>query len=231
MDLPGSSVHGILQKEYWSGLIFLSPRDLPDPGLKPGSPALQADIFFFTIWATREVLIWGSGLLQKTPQRHMDYFELKLLEKQLVQEEDSDPSFCAPWNQEMSLSCERQSLYLDTERHPRHQRQGIHGQEAHTNNPCYFLLTFVVPKALAFQPSLVAQRVKHLPAMQETQVQSLGWEDPLEKEMATHFSILAWRIPWMEEPSRLQSKRSQRVRHNWATSLSEQSPNSIYIFH
>ena len=186
--------------------------------LNPGLLHCRQIFFFFTIWATREVLIWGSGLLQKTPQRHMDYFELKLLEKQLVQEEDSDPSFCAPWNQEMSLSCERQSLYSDTERHPRHQRQGIHGQEAHTNNPCYFLLTFVVPKALAFQPSLVAQRVK--PAMQETQVQSLGWEDPLEKEMATHFSIRAWRIPWMEEPSRLQSKRSQRVRHNWATSLS-----------
>ena len=51
--------------------------------------------------------------------------------------------------------------------------------------------------------SLVAQRLKHLPAMRETWVQSLGWEDPLEKEMATHSSILAWRIPWMEEPGGL----------------------------
>ena len=51
--------------------------------------------------------------------------------------------------------------------------------------------------------SLMAQRVKRLPAMQETQVQPLGWEDPLEKEMATHSSILAWKIPWMEEPGRL----------------------------
>ena len=50
--------------------------------------------------------------------------------------------------------------------------------------------------------SLVAQRIKRLPAMQETQVQSLGWEDPLEKEMATHSSILAWRILWTEEPER-----------------------------
>ena len=56
--------------------------------------------------------------------------------------------------------------------------------------------------------------------MWETQVRSLGWEDPLEKEMATHSSILAWRIPWTEEPGRLQSTGSQRVRHNWATSLS-----------
>ena len=56
--------------------------------------------------------------------------------------------------------------------------------------------------------------VKCLPTMQETRVQSLGWEDPLEKEMATHNSILAWRIPWMEEPGRLQSTGSQRVRHD-----------------
>ena len=65
--------------------------------------------------------------------------------------------------------------------------------------------------------SLVAQMIKRLPAMQETRVQSLGWEDPLEKEMATLSSILAWRIPWTEEPGRLQSTGSQRVGHNWAT--------------
>ena len=59
--------------------------------------------------------------------------------------------------------------------------------------------------------SLVGQRLKHLPAMQETWVQSLGWEDPLEKEMATHSSILAWRIPRTEEPGGLQSTGLQRV--------------------
>ena len=59
------------------------------------------------------------------------------------------------------------------------------------------------------QASLVAQRLKHLPGMLEAQVQSLGWEDPLEKEMATHSSTLAWRIPWREEPGRLQSMGSQ----------------------
>ena len=68
--------------------------------------------------------------------------------------------------------------------------------------------------------SLLAQRVKCLPALRDTQVRSLVWEDPLEKEMATHSSILAWRIPWTEEPGRLQSMGSQRVRHEWATSLS-----------
>ena len=68
--------------------------------------------------------------------------------------------------------------------------------------------------------SLVAQTVKRLPAIWEARVQSLGWEDPLEKEMAPHSSTLAWEIPWMEEPGRLQSMGSQRVGHNWATSLS-----------
>ena len=62
--------------------------------------------------------------------------------------------------------------------------------------------------------SQVAQRVKCLLAMQETWVQSLGWEDPLEKEMAPHSRILAWRIPWMEQPGRLQSTGSQTVGHD-----------------
>ena len=68
--------------------------------------------------------------------------------------------------------------------------------------------------------SLVAQTVKRLPTIRETQVWSLGREDPLEKEMATHPSILAWKIPWTEVPGRLQSMGSQRGRHDWATSLS-----------
>ena len=65
--------------------------------------------------------------------------------------------------------------------------------------------------------SLIAQMVKNLSAMQETWVQSLGWEDPLEKEMATHSSIPAWRVPWTEEPGGLQSMGLQRVRHDLAT--------------
>ena len=62
--------------------------------------------------------------------------------------------------------------------------------------------------------SLVAQTVKHLPTVWETWVRSLGQEDPLEKEMATHSSILAWKIPWTEEPGGLQSMGSQRVGHD-----------------
>ena len=65
--------------------------------------------------------------------------------------------------------------------------------------------------------SLVAQMVKNLPAMQETWILSLCWEDPLEKEMATHSSILAWRIPWTEESGGLQSMGLQRVGHDWVT--------------
>ena len=60
----------------------------------------------------------------------------------------------------------------------------------------------------------MTQTIKNLPAMQEPQVQSLGLQDPLEKGMATCSSILAWRIPWTEEPGELQSLESQRVRHN-----------------
>ena len=60
----------------------------------------------------------------------------------------------------------------------------------------------------------MAQTVKSLPAVWETRVRSLGWEDPLEKEMATHSSILAWKTPWVEEPGRLQAIGSQRVGHD-----------------
>ena len=66
-------------------------------------------------------------------------------------------------------------------------------------------------------PSLVAQLIKNLPAVQEMQVRSLGWEDPVEKEMATHSSILTWKISWTEEPGGLQSTGLQRVGHDWVT--------------
>ena len=69
-----------------------------------------------------------------------------------------------------------------------------------------------------YRASPVAQKLKRLPAMWETWVQSLGWQDSLEREMATHSSILAWRIPWTEEPSGFMG--SQRARHDRVTSLS-----------
>ena len=71
----------------------------------------------------------------------------------------------------------------------------------------------------------MVQMVKNLPTMWETQVQSLGREDPLEKEMATQSSMLAWEIPWTEEPGRLQSMRVARVRHDLVT---KQQHSSVY---
>ena len=67
---------------------------------------------------------------------------------------------------------------------------------------------------MCHRTSLVAQTVKRLSTMWETWVQSLGWEDPLEKEMAIHSSTIAWKIPWTEEPGRLQCMESQRVEHD-----------------
>ena len=76
-----------------------------------------------------------------------------------------------------------------------------------------FLFSLIWP----VKASPVAQLVNNLPAVLEIQVRSLGQEDPLEKEMATHSSILAWKISWTEEPGGLQSMGSQRVGHDWAT--------------
>ena len=81
---------------------------------------------------------------------------------------------------------------------------------------CYDFLFIKVfnSELICFYSTLLAQRLKRLPAMWETWVRSLGREHPLEKEMAVHSSILAWRIPWTEEPGGLQSTRSQRVGHD-----------------
>ena len=83
---------------------------------------------------------------------------------------------------------------------------------------CHAFPSLVCSKVrLSIGAFLVAQMVKNLPAGQETQVQSLGWEDPLEKEMATHSRILAWRVPWTEDLGGLHSMGLQSVRHDWAT--------------
>ena len=82
---------------------------------------------------------------------------------------------------------------------------------------CTYIHSFLVHFRL-FGTSLVAQTVKS--TMQETWIRALGWEDPLEKEMAIHSSTIAWKIPWTEEPGRLQPMGSKRVGHDWVTSLS-----------
>ena len=86
---------------------------------------------------------------------------------------------------------------------------------------CVLDCMYLSPKLYIYiLTSLVDQMVKNLPAMQETQVWSMGQEDPLEKEIATHSSIIVWRIPWTEKPHGLQSTGSQRVEHDWVTNTS-----------
>ena len=107
------------------------------------------------------------------------------------------------WGSNSGLLRYRQILYLLSHR----------GSHFDLNKIIYFA-TIKKKSLLQKDTSLVAQMVKHLPTMWETQVQSLGWEDPLEKEMATHSSTLAWRIPGMGEPDGLPSMGLHRVRHN-----------------
>ena len=95
---------------------------------------------------------------------------------------------------------------------------------------CFFFFNSF-PASVSICPcwaSLVAQMVKSLPAVQETWVQSLGWEDPTEKGMATHSNILAYEIPWTEEPGGLQSMESRKVRHSWAQPSPAASPTSLW---
>ena len=137
------------RQEYWSGLPFLSPGDLLDPGIYPVSPAFPALAGgFFYHCATRKA--WDRSLAR---------------------------------------------VY-------------------NTGSRQKFVKTVFTNNYTPWKSSLVAQRLKRLPLMRETWVQSLGQEDPLEKEMTTHPSILAWRIPWMDEPGGLQSTGSQRVGHD-----------------
>ena len=79
---------------------------------------------------------------------------------------------------------------------------------------CVYIYIYIPTDISILISNLVAQMVKNLPVIQETHVRSLGQEDPPEKEMATHSSILAWQMPWTEEPGGLQSTGSQRVRHD-----------------
>ena len=97
--------------------------------------------------------------------------------------------------------------------------QGLNPGLSHCRQTLYRLSHQQSPTIQNIWTSLVAQKVKPLSTMPETWVRSLGWEDSLEKEMATHSSTLALKIPWTEEPGRLQSMGLWRVRHDWATSL------------
>ena len=98
---------------------------------------------------------------------------------------------------------------MNTSQTSRVENNSIKGKNTTSTN-----LIFLSLEPLKEKASLMSQMVKNLPAAQETPVQSLGWKNPLEKEMTTHSSTLAWKIPWTEEPGGLQSTGSQRVGHN-----------------
>ena len=158
---------------------FPSPGDLPDPGVEPRSPALQADAL--PSEPPGKILRGGNNTQRTMQKRSHDpdnhdgvitHLEPNILE----------------WEVKWALESITKNGHIMTRPH--------------------------LWSPMCWWASLVAQRVKCLPAMQETWVRSLGQEDPLEKEMATHSSTLAWKIPWTEKPGRLQSMGSQRVGHN-----------------
>ena len=101
------------------------------------------------------------------------------------------------------------------------EQENKHGEEGSSIREIFFLSFFfwliISYWRIVNRASLVAQTVKNLPAMWETRIRSLGWKDSLEVGMATHSSVLAWRIPWTEEPGGLWSMGSQRVGYDWAT--------------
>ena len=119
------------------------------------------------------------------------------LHKSLCSEQQPSPWDCSTTPKLQLLACTFQKTGIPV--------WGMYG----CGKDCLMLIPFRLP-----QTSLVAQSVKNLPAMQEIWVRPLGWEDPLEKEMATHSSILAWKISWREEPGGLQSMGSPRVGHD-----------------
>ena len=172
---------GLSKQEYWSGLPFPSPGDLPDPGIKPRVSCIAGR--FFTVWASREGQTYHYSYI---------FFILR----------------CHFFSKYVERTCISRLLYLYMCYHE-------------TNGKLFFIMYAMgIISYYWLFASMVVQMVKCLPAIWETWFQSLGWEDPLEKEMATHSSALAWKIPQTEEPDRLQSTGLQRVGHDWLTSFS-----------
>ena len=197
-SLPGSSIYGIFPA---SGLLFPTPGDLPKPVIKPSLmfPAFAGRLF--TTSDTWEGLLqpWKGNLLAQSCPILFNPVDCSLpgsslhgtLQARILEwvaisfSRRSSPSRDWTW-----VSCIAGRLFTVWAT-----------REATTLLKLnYFLKTLLA--------SLVAQLVKNMPALQEIQVWFLGWEDPLEKEMVTHSSILAWRIPWTERSRRLQSMGS-----------------------
>ena len=184
---------GFSRQECWSRWPFSSPGDLSDPGVEPGSPALQA------------------GCLPSEPPgkpRSHPWVGQK------------SPHWYNKWHLPCSWGFPDSSVGKESACNA--------GDPGSIPGSGRFAGEGIGYPLQRFGASLVAQLVKNLPAMHETWVWSLGREDPLEKEMATYSSILAWRIPWAEEPCRLQSVGSQRGRHDWVTNNNKKQQVNMY---
>ena len=159
---------------------FPSPGDLPNPGIEPRSPILQADSLPSEPPGKPTQAMSGGNPVWPRHCEHFPHKPVIFVCSVLPSLDTLCPYFCQQSNSSTVFKGD--------------------------------------PKVAALiktaYPSLVTQRLKNLPPMQETWVLSLDWEDPLEKEKVTHSSILGWRIPWTEKPGRLQSMGSQRVAHN-----------------
>ena len=176
---------GFSRQEYWSGLPFPPSGDLPDPGIEPGSPALQADT----------LLSEPPEKPLRTPSYRMCIFKPHWLHRA---SENPCPRLLVSTHCPQPHCVYAGALFLGREPGP---KSSLHLPKPNGDGQ-------------QEREAQVAQRLKHLPPVWQTRVRSLGQEDPLENEMAPHSSILAWRIPWTEKPSRLQSMGSQRVGHD-----------------
>ena len=154
------------------------------------------------------------------------------------------------WSPVLSIFPRPQNEWLISDVHPEFLSRGVEVQQlqwaqfnfcrgslqvqvSSQQGPCFGSISWplcpMVMKRVISRSSLMVQMVKRLPTMKKTWVQSLGRQDLLEKEMATDSSILAWKTPWTVEPVKLQSMGSQRVGHDWATSLSLSRSSKDFI--
>ena len=198
-DLQAHLSMGFSRQEHWSGLPFPPPGDLRTQGSNlclPASPALQADSLPTEPPQSPHICEFFSCLLIVNSYFHTTVIGGK-------RQDTISIFFNALWL-ELSL----RKFYMDLRR----MCILLHLSWPHTSINTSLLSGWSIHWCKwSFKVPLVAQMVKNMPEMHETQVRSLGREDPLEKEMATHSSNLAWRIPWTEEPGGLQSMGLQRV--------------------
>ena len=213
--LQASLSMGFPRQEYWSGLPFPFPGNLPDPGIKPMPPesSALAGGFFTTVPHRKPLVFLQFSSVQ---------FSHSLFMTSWTAARQASLSITNSWGLLKLISIESVM--------PSNHLILCHPLLLPSVFPSItFQLKFTFDSIIYFS-RLLAQMVKSLPTMWETWVWSLSQEDPLEKEMATHSNILAWEIPWMEEPGGLQCLGSQRVGHDWETSLSLSLFIQVYSF-